>query len=75
LYTLIRKGAASRVASLFYLVTPVVAVLSYLLFDERLDGLDILGMALAVIGVSLVNRFPRRNPEPGDDRERKSIRG
>ena len=69
LYTLIRKGAASRVASLFYLVTPVVAVLSYLLFDERLDGLDMIGMALAVIGVSMVNRFPGRAPAPGTGRK------
>ena len=54
LYTLIRRGAASRVASLFYLVPPVVAVVSYFLFGERLGGLSVLGMIAAMAGVWLV---------------------
>lgn len=59
LYTLIRRGAASKVASLFYLVPPVVALLSFLLFDERLDGFDLLGMGVVAIGVSLANQVSR----------------
>jgi drug/metabolite transporter (DMT)-like permease len=53
---LIRRGAAARVASLFYLVPPAVAVESYLIFGETLGLLALLGMALAVIGVALVMR-------------------
>lgn len=34
LYQLIRRGAASRVSSLFYLVPPVTAMSGWLLFDE-----------------------------------------
>ena len=53
---LIRRGAASRVASLFYLVPPAVAVESYLIFGETLGPLALLGMAIAVVGVALVIR-------------------
>lgn len=56
LYVLIRRGAASRVASLFYLVPPVTALMAYGAFGERLGPLALLGMALAVLGVALVNR-------------------
>ncbi|HYH17299.1 MAG TPA: DMT family transporter [Azospirillum sp.] len=56
LYILIRRGAAARVASLFYLVPPVTAVTAWALFDERLGLVALAGMALAVSGVALVNR-------------------
>jgi drug/metabolite transporter (DMT)-like permease len=56
LYVLIRRGAASRVVSLFYLVPPVTALMAYGAFGERLGPLALLGMALAVLGVALVNR-------------------
>lgn len=51
---LIRQGAASRVASLFYLVPPLVAVESWLLFDETLDAAATAGMAFCAVGVWLV---------------------
>ena len=53
---LIRRGAATKVASLFYLVPPFTAVIAFLLFDERLGPIGIAGFALAVIGVALVVR-------------------
>ncbi|WNK00688.1 DMT family transporter [Thalassospiraceae bacterium LMO-JJ14] len=56
LYMLIREGAASKVASLFYLVPPVVAIEGYFLFDEILNPAALAGMAVAVIGVALVTR-------------------
>lgn len=60
LYTLIRLGEASRVASLFYLTPPVVAIFSFLLFDERLGPLAMVGMAVVTTGVALVNFTPAR---------------
>jgi len=54
LFILIKRGAASKVASLFYLVPPVTAVIAFFLFDETLGGLALAGMALAVVGVALV---------------------
>lgn len=55
LYLMIRRGAAARVASLFYLVPPVTALLAYLLLGEALAGTTIAGMAVAAAGVALVN--------------------
>ena len=55
LYVLIRRGAAARVASLFYLVPPCTAVMAYFLFGETLDAAALAGMALVVIAVALVN--------------------
>jgi drug/metabolite transporter (DMT)-like permease len=56
LYWLIRKSAATQVASLFYLVPGVTALMAYILFDERLDALSIAGMVVCAAGVLLVNR-------------------
>jgi len=56
LLTLLRRGSASRVSSLFYLVPPATAVEAYLLFDERLGPVELVGMLLAVAGVALVLR-------------------
>jgi drug/metabolite transporter (DMT)-like permease len=56
LYWLIRHSAATRVASFFYLVPGVTAVMAYLLFDERLDMLSIVGMVICAAAVLLVNK-------------------
>lgn len=56
LYLLIRRGAAAKTASLFYLVPPFTALFAWLLFDETLSALAIVGMALAAAGVALVQR-------------------
>ena len=56
LYWLIRHSAATRVASLFYLVPGVTAIMAYALFDERLDLLSIAGMVICAAAVLLVNK-------------------
>ncbi|MGE6512502.1 DMT family transporter [Vreelandella aquamarina] len=56
LMALIKKGEASRVASLFYLVPPVTALQAWWLFDERLPLLGLAGMVIAIIGVVMVVR-------------------
>jgi drug/metabolite transporter (DMT)-like permease len=53
---LIRRGEATKVASLFYLVPPVTAVIAFFAFGERLPPAALAGMALAVLGVALVVR-------------------
>lgn len=55
LYIMIRRAAATRVASLFYLTPAVTAVISWLLFNEQLGLAAIAGMALCAAGVLLVN--------------------
>jgi drug/metabolite transporter (DMT)-like permease len=59
-YFMIRRTAAMRVTSLFYLTPPVTAIMAWLLFDERLAPVALLGMALSVTGVFLVNWNGRR---------------
>jgi len=59
LMLLLRKGAATMVSSLMYLVPPVTALMAYALFDEQLSALAVLGMAVAVVGVALVVRPAR----------------
>jgi drug/metabolite transporter (DMT)-like permease len=54
-YFMIRRSAAMRVTSLFYLTPPVTALMAWLLFDERLAPLALVGMAVCVAGVFLVN--------------------
>jgi drug/metabolite transporter (DMT)-like permease len=56
LYWLIRRSAATSVASLFYLVPAVTALMAYVLFDERLDTVAIIGMIACAAAVFLVNR-------------------
>ncbi|WP_425485404.1 DMT family transporter [Halomonas cerina] len=56
LMALIRRGEASRVASLFYLVPPVTALEAWWLFDERLPAASLVGMGIAIAGVVLVVR-------------------
>lgn len=56
LYWLIRRSAATQVASLFYLVPGVTAIMAYVLFDERLDVISITGMVVCAAAVLLVNR-------------------
>ncbi len=55
LYYLIRRQAAARVVSLFYLTPPFTALMAYAAFDERLPPLALAGMAICVAGVFLVN--------------------
>lgn len=54
LMLLIRRGAVSEVASLFYLVPVATAIESYVLFGEELLLIQIAGMALVVFAVLLI---------------------
>ena len=56
LYWLIRRSAATSVASLFYLVPAVTALMAYVLFGEKLNAVAIAGMIACVTAVLLVNR-------------------
>jgi drug/metabolite transporter (DMT)-like permease len=73
LLALLRRGTASRVSSLFFLVPPVTAVQAYLLFDERLAAVSVIGVVVTALGVALVVRGgrstgtspPAAQPAPG----------
>ncbi len=69
LYWLIRRSAATQVASLFYLVPAVTAMMAFVLFDERLDLVSILGMLACAAAVVVVNygaRQPAATPPAAD---------
>jgi len=56
LLILIKRGAVAGVASLFYLVPPVVAVLAFAFFGEQLSALQVVGMVVAAAGVAVASR-------------------
>lgn len=56
LFALIRRGAAARVSSLFYLVPPVTALIAWALFGEKLGATALAGMAITAAGVALAVR-------------------
>jgi drug/metabolite transporter (DMT)-like permease len=56
LYWLLRHGAASNVAGLFFLVPAVTAVMAWLMFGERLDAVAVAGMVLISVGVALARQ-------------------
>ena len=68
---MIRRGEASRVTSLFFLVPPVATLLGYLVLDEPVGPVAIAGMAVAAMGVALVmaperpQRSRRQTPPAG----------
>jgi drug/metabolite transporter (DMT)-like permease len=63
---LLRRGTASSVSSLLYLVPPVTALETWLLFGERLAALSVAGVAVTALGVALAARGRPRQPEVAD---------
>ena len=61
LLLLLRRGSATGVSSLFYLVPPATALEAFLIFGEALPPLSLAGVALSAVGVALVLR-PSRDP-------------
>jgi drug/metabolite transporter (DMT)-like permease len=55
LYFLIRRTAATRLVSLFYLTPPVTALMAWAIFNERLSPIALFGGAVCIAGVFLVN--------------------
>jgi len=59
LYYLLRKGSASSVSSLYYLVPPLTAIQAYLFFGERINSIGLVGMTLAALGTLIVTKEGR----------------
>jgi drug/metabolite transporter (DMT)-like permease len=56
LYLLIRRGAVSKLASYFFLVPPTTALIAWAMFGERLGLQALAGMAIAAVGVAMVQK-------------------
>jgi drug/metabolite transporter (DMT)-like permease len=56
LLAMIRRGEASRVSALFFLIPPTAAMIAWLLIGESMPPIAWSGMALAAAGVGIANR-------------------
>jgi len=59
-FVLLRRGAVNQVATLFFLMPPVTAMIDYAVLGDALTTSKVAGLALAAIGVYLATR-----PRPG----------
>jgi len=59
---LLKRGSASGVSSLFYLVPPATAIEAYLVFGEELAPISIVGVGVTALGVALALRRPTTTP-------------
>ena len=59
LFVLIRRGAATRVASLMYLTPAMTALMAWILFGERITPLMVIGMIATATGVAVTARAAR----------------
>ncbi len=57
-FVLLRRGAVNQVATLFFLMPPVTAVVDYLVLGDPLSVQQLAGLALAAGGVYLATRPP-----------------
>jgi drug/metabolite transporter (DMT)-like permease len=62
MWRLLVRHDATRVASLFYLSPPVTMLMAWAAFDDQLILSDVLGLAVAGVGVMLVYRLGMRRP-------------
>ncbi len=56
LLLIIRHGEISRVATMFYLVPPVTALIAFIVFQEKLTGLQLIGMVVTAFAVWFAGR-------------------
>jgi drug/metabolite transporter (DMT)-like permease len=56
LLMMMRRGEASRVSALFFLVPPLAAVIAWAILGESLPALAWVGMVLAGVGVAIATR-------------------
>jgi RimJ/RimL family protein N-acetyltransferase len=56
LFVLLRRGAVNQVATLFFLMPPVTAVIDYLVLGDALTAYKMAGLALAALGVYMATR-------------------
>ena len=59
LFVLLRRGTGAGVSGLLYLVPPVTAVLAVPVLGQPLEPLTVVGIAVTLVGVVLVNRSGR----------------
>ena len=56
LLAMVRRGTASQVSALFFLVPPLAALIAWAVLGEALPALAWVGMAIATVGVAIATR-------------------
>ena len=59
---LVLRGGSGAAASLFFLSPPITAVMAWVVLDETLSPVQLLGLVVAVVGVGAATHT-RRAPE------------
>ena len=53
---LIKNNSASKTVSIFFLIPPTTAIMAWLFLNEALNNLDLIGFAVATLGVYIATR-------------------
>ncbi|MDA9956438.1 DMT family transporter [Candidatus Pelagibacter sp.] len=53
---LIKNNSASKTVSIFFLIPPTTAIMAWLFLSEKLNNLDLVGFAVATLGVYIATR-------------------
>jgi drug/metabolite transporter (DMT)-like permease len=53
---LIKNNSASKTVSIFFLIPPTTAIMAWLFLNEGLNNFDLIGFAVATIGVYIATR-------------------
>ena len=53
---LIKNNSASKTVSIFFLIPPTTAIMAWLFLNEKLNNLDLIGFAVATLGVFIATR-------------------
>ena len=53
---LIKNNSASKTVSIFFLIPPTTAIMAWLFLNESLTNLDLIGFAIATLGVYIATR-------------------
>ena len=56
LMILIKNNSASKTVSIFFLIPPTTAIMAWLFLNEKLNNLDLIGFAVATLGVYIATR-------------------
>lgn len=55
LYSMIKRGKLIQVTSIFYFVPPLTAIMDFLILGNKLSGTVLIGMAIIIMGIILIN--------------------
>ena len=53
---LIKNNSASKTVSIFFLIPPTTVIMAWLFLNEKLNNLDLVGFAVATLGVYIATR-------------------